>query len=439
MNKLRFPIIVILAPPFYSHFNPLLALARAFASLGTRVIIGTSPDFRADAENAGFEYREVRINKNANRGVAVETEQEDAEARRLREFLEATTRGPVETLITQGRHRTDDMFANPEQLIESIRDLNDDLHPSLWVADQLSYGATLALMGLDLPFATFCAPHPYSIPTGDMTYSVPPEWPGIFRPSPEDEARLISAAREVERDFTSRFNKLLSSHFSKEGVKSAFSATSSIAVICNYPPFPNLRAPGRLFAGHSFSEHKLPETWASRIDPQREKILIALGTFLSSRGDVLRKLIEGILSARPDAQVFVGAGPNAGEISKDFDRRVIAESFIPQRALLPHVDAVFHHGGVSSFTETLYMGKPMAVLPFSSDQFNVARDVERHRLGAVCDPNRVSPDAVEEALEILVDREIRKSVEDWSGQIRGLGPESVVRELQSSGGINGQE
>ncbi|MBN2325061.1 MAG: hypothetical protein JXQ30_15135 [Spirochaetes bacterium] len=52
----------------------------------------------------------------------------------------------------------------------------------------------------------------------------------------------------------------------------------------------------------------------------------------------------------------------------------IAREFVPQKALMPYADVVVHHGGSNSFSEALCCSTSMVLLPFSSDQFDIARD-----------------------------------------------------------------
>lgn len=74
---------------------------------------------------------------------------------------------------------------------------------------------------------------------------------------------------------------------------------------------------------------------------------------------------------------------------------------VPQQALLEHVDLMVHHGGNNSFTECVRAGVPALVLPFSSDQFSVARDAERSGAGVVADPNAPGLAEIGDALEAL--------------------------------------
>ncbi len=88
-----------------------------------------------------------------------------------------------------------------------------------------------------------------------------------------------------------------------------------------------------------------------------------------------------------------------------------------------------HHGGVSSFTETIHAGKSTIVLPFSSDQFDVARDVQDNNLGAVLNPNTFTLQELNNALEFTREVTVRNSVASLSNDIRQRGPAWTARQL----------
>ncbi|MFG2434567.1 glycosyltransferase [Streptomyces sp. NPDC048508] len=130
-------------------------------------------------------------------------------------------------------------------------------------------------------------------------------------------------------------------------------------------------------------------------------VLVAFGTFLSARDDVLRAIVQGVLEGTRDTSVVVAAGERTAKLSDLTGERVVVLPSVPQQSLLEHVDVVIHHGGNNSFTESVRAGVPALVLPFSSDQFAVARDAERAGTGVVVDPNALTPADVARALDGL--------------------------------------
>ncbi|TVQ36058.1 MAG: glycosyltransferase [Spirochaetaceae bacterium] len=424
--------IVVLSPPFYSHFGPLMALSRALRDAGAEVIAGCTRDFEAQIRGHGLGFAEVQINRNANTGQAEATRQAEHEQRRLREFLAASEHGPIETLRTQTRHRFDDMLANPEELLQRVKGLQDELQPQLWIVDQLSYGATLALVAHRLRFVTFCPPHPLSIPAPDAVYGVPTHWPQPFAVDTRELTLLHTEALALQQRFTRRFNQLLAPY--NVQLPNAFAATSPELVIHNYPEFERprpqtTRSPERVYCGYSFvpaddipSQAGLPPDGAAATAQDPALIVIALGTFLSARGDVLSTLARKMRHRFPAALIAVGAGQNVDTVREAAGQPSLVEPFIEQRRLLREAGLFIHHGGVSSFTEALYYGVPMIVLPFSSDQFNVAADVQRNAIGAVLNPNRLSDYRLDRAIRRARAAATRRTLAGYTAQVRSRGP-----------------
>jgi UDP:flavonoid glycosyltransferase YjiC (YdhE family) len=63
---------------------------------------------------------------------------------------------------------------------------------------------------------------------------------------------------------------------------------------------------------------------------------------------------------------------------------------LPQVAALRACDVVVCHGGNNTVMEALAAGLPVVALPFSTDQFAVAADVEAAGVGVALDPNRAT-------------------------------------------------
>ncbi|MFJ8046020.1 glycosyltransferase [Kitasatospora sp. NPDC096147] len=440
------PRVVVISPPFHSHAAPLSALGAALREEGAEVTLACASAFADLAEGHGLGFTELTVTRNANTGVAERTVQAAEEAARLREFVDATGRGAIAALLTQARHRAADMLADPDLVLESVRDLDARLRPDWYLVDQLSYPVTLAMHCLELPYATFCPGHPGCIPTRpDAYFGLPTAWPQALRPAPGALAGLRTAVAENDRAFTAAFREVARTHAPHLPViDRAFALCSSRAVVFNYPRLPQLppapSGPTAIHAGHCTPARRAtgPDgTWQAVVDRLtsggRPLVLVAFGTFLSARHDVLRTVTEAVLS-RTDASVIVAAGTRTAELSRSpvleaaGGRRVHIADAVPQQELLAHCAVMVHHGGNNSFTECLAVGVPALVLPFSSDQFAIAHDLERAGLGAVLDPNTASGAAIGLAVRGLLSAGGGTN-RSMAAEVRAAGPRHAARRL----------
>lgn len=427
---MKYNHIFFISPPFYSHFNPLLVLAKSFRKFGAEVTFGCSIDFKEIVLNEGLKFHEIDISSNKNTGDLENTAQPDTEKMRLEEFFKSTKKGAVETLITQSKHRKADMLYNPDELIGKIKSIDEKLDIDLFVVDILSYSVTLSLYFLELPFITFCPPHPYTIPSDRAYYGVPRNWPSAIDVEDEDLDRLKEVSIETQREFTNIFNSIIDKNKSIKKIDNAFSLVSEIAIVYNYFDFYGVgtddETPYRVYMGNCFKKSSLDEEWLERIDTKEKKIMITLGTFLSNRKDVLRKLIVLVREIYPQALLIVSAGSNAKDLKKYSSENTIIEDFIPQIALIPYIDTVIFHGGCNTFTETMYYGKEMIILPFSSDQFNIAYDAEKNKLASVIDPNDFSKEDLLRAFQ-RIEQESIDNLEYWSNISRERGSDYAAK------------
>ncbi|MFF3615259.1 glycosyltransferase [Streptomyces sp. NPDC002580] len=425
------PRVLVVSPPFLSHARPLAELCRALRENGAEVWFACTPPFEQLARDAAAHFVPLAVTRNANTGVAEATQQDAEEAARLVEFLEATRQGPVRTLVTQARHRRSDMLADPDGVLDELAALDARLRPDWYLVDQLSYPVTLALHCLGVPYATFCPGHPSYVLSGpDACFGVPYDWPEALHPAPAELSELLSVARENDALFTALFDEFVHRRApARPGPARAFGLTSPYAVLYSYPAFPWLPrpAPGplSLFAGHTVTPSScLDEAWRKRLEglrgDGRRVVLVALGTFLSARDDVLRTVVRGVLD-HMHAAVVVAAGGRFHRLADLAGERAVVVPSVPQQALLEHVDLMVHHGGNNSFTECVRAGVPALVLPFSSDQFSVARDAERSGVGVVADPNSAGPAEIGAALEALSVTAGPRAAE-LAGQVREHGP-----------------
>jgi MGT family glycosyltransferase len=100
-------------------------------------------------------------------------------------------------------------------------------------------------------------------------------------------------------------------------------------------------------------------------------VYVSLGSLGSADVDLMNRLV-GSLAETPHRYV-VSKGPQHELI--ELAPNMTGAEFLPQPAILAHVDLVITHGGNNTVTESIHFGKPMIVLPLFWDQYDNAQRV----------------------------------------------------------------
>lgn len=387
--------VLVVSPDYASHYLPMSAVAAELSARGFEVIVATGPGLRTRIREDGFGHTELRLGAGSNPGVIRTEDQASVERRRLDGFFEASRRGMVATLTYQAQHRLDDLLWEPGRVATRMRTILDDISPDHILVDQLAFGATAALRGLDRAFIGFHPGHPSAL-AGDAVYGLPPRVPRKFLSDRHGWAELQILCRTVAATFTERYNRVIHTiDPGAPGVADAFAATSNLLTLVNYPE--ELSGSYRLPPtarpiGSSVSPHRLEE----RIEwkPGRHLVYISLGSFFSTREDILARLVAAFRHETVSVALATGvADPSRlGNLPDHW----LVRAYLPQPALIAQADLVVTHGGNNSITEALRAGVPLLVGPLSTDQFAGAADIEEADLGSTFDPNRDAPDVIAE-------------------------------------------
>ena len=139
----------------------------------------------------------------------------------------------------------------------------------------------------------------------------------------------------------------------------------------------------------------------------RPIVVVSFGSFLSARDDVLARVAAALRGAGAGG---TGAGLRVALATGSADPATLGSipgewlvrPFLPQVALVRHASLAITHAGNNGVTEALAAGVPLVVLPFSTDQFAVAADLERSGLGQALDPNRATPAEIRAAVDAVL-------------------------------------
>ena len=197
--------LLIISPDYLSHFLPMSAIAAAWAADGGDVTVATGRSIRDHVRAAGLGWRELRMSRGSNAGIAGEGSPDDD----LRPFFAATRLGMVPTLRYQADQRDTDLLWEPETVARATIDIVDQVAPDAILADHLAVACTLGLRAAAIPFASFVPGHPTQLPVADEVYGHPTRWPSAIVADAAELAELRRRCEGVTERFTDRYNAVL--------------------------------------------------------------------------------------------------------------------------------------------------------------------------------------------------------------------------------------
>ena len=400
--------LLIISPDYASHLLPLATLGTAWRDRGERVVVATGPATAAIVESFGYERVNLQLGKGSNPGVIKAEDQPKGEDDALRGFFDATRRGMVETLTFQAEARLSDLMWEPVRQARAVQLLVESIKPDQIIVDHLAFSARVGLVAADIEHADVVLGHPSALPVSGEVYGYPPSWPAAFEPSAASLEELRELCERVSVSFTNEWNSaLLELNPSATPSTSAFEEHGDLLLL-NYPA--ELSDRDAVFLGSAIRDEALDpsvEAWLASDEPF---VYVSFGSFLSVRDDVLRTVASAL--ARLGMRAAIATGNSVIDAPADW----LVRPFLPQVRLLSRAAAAVTHGGNNSVTEAMHHRVPLLVLPFSTDQFAGAADLERAGFGVPLAPNTATVDELVDALRRVL--EIEVTVEQTNGPDR---------------------
>ncbi len=394
--------LLIISPDYASHVGPLLEIGRAWSRDHGEVVVATGPAVRAMVGEAGLGWTELRLGRGSNPGVIEEKLQPEGEDAHLRAFFDATRAGPVATLRYQADARQHDLMHDPDGVFDRLCEIVEQVQPDRIAVDHVAFGARLALHAMGLNCASVVLGHPSALPSVDEVFGMPDDWPQGMRPSDDELSDLHGRCGAAVTELTAAAEEFLRRRSSETSRVGDLTREPGHPTIYAYPE--SLHSPSRLlpanavFVGSLAREQTLDSFPLPVGDGVR--VTVALGSFLSARGDVLQAAVRAADAAGWRLTMAHGSTPleDLGVLPSG----AVVARHLPQVAVLQHTDVFVNHGGNGSVTEAVAAGVPMIVLPFSTDQFAGAAAIERAGVGSVLDPNSLTADSLRSAVEALL-------------------------------------
>lgn len=181
------------------------------------------------------------------------------------------------------------------------------------------------------------------------------------------------------------------------------------------------------FVGPAFAHR--PQTidfpW-SQLDPERQKILISLGTVSRDRGLRFFKVLIEALAPLDLQVIMVGPATLRDQAPDNF----IIQPRVPQLALLPQMTAVICHAGHNTVCESLSFGLPLIVAPIRDDQPVIAQQVIDAGAGLYMRYGKVSVATARETVQrLLVEPQFRMNAQRLADSFKQLGGASQAADV----------
>lgn len=395
--------LLVISPDYASHLLPLATLATAWRDAGERVVVATGPATDPIVREFGLERHDLPLGRGSNARVIRAEDQPEEESDSLRGFFDATRRGMVPTLRYQAQERLTDLMWNPVDAGRRTLAAVEAVRPDVIIVDHLAFSARLALQTSGIPYADVVLGHPTALPIAGEVYGCPPFWPSAFTPAADELAELRALCDEVSARFTAEWNRTARAlDPSAPGTADAFAEHGDL-VLYNYPA-QLADGDGRALPPHAFlGSTRRVETVDDEVEAWMSATpgfaYVSFGSFLSVRGDVLRRVAQALAHIGMPAAIATGS-TRADELGPVPDGWLVRD-YLPQVRLLSAARLAVTHGGNNSVTEAIGQGVPLLVLPFSTDQFAGAAAIERTGLGTALDPNSATVDDLAAALTVV--------------------------------------
>jgi UDP:flavonoid glycosyltransferase YjiC (YdhE family) len=378
--------------------NNCVGIGQILRARGHRVVFVVEESFAGTLEAKGFEERLMRLGPPPNEPEGPGPFWIDF----IRDTAPVFRKSTLEQLGEFVAPTWQALIDGAKYVDQRLAGIFDELAPGAIVEDNVVGFPAIGASGRPWVRIVSCQPAELKDP------AVPPFSSGYPAADQRDWPAFLEEVRRTHADMWADFDAFCREHgeggLSYDEFGPEFIAESPYLNLYSYPleaDYPRRRALGttwhRLDSTVRAAEAswELPDHLAER---DGALIYLSLGSLGSADVGLMQRLVD--LLATTEHRVIVSKGPLADEITLHDNQ--VGEAFLPQPAILPHVDLVITHGGNNTVTEAFHHGKPMVVLPLFWDQVDNAQRVEEigfgRRLSTYAFRDEELTDAIDELL-----------------------------------------
>ncbi|MFO7573210.1 MAG: glycosyltransferase [Gaiellaceae bacterium] len=357
----------------YGPTNNCVAIGQVLRERGHRVVFVIEESFAGSLEAQGFEERLMRLGP--------PPEQEEEPGQFWKDFIRDTApvfRRPTLDQLAEFIAPTFEALCDGARYVdERLVEIFDEIQPDVIVEDNVVTFPAIIASGRPWARVVSCNPLELKDP------GIAP----VFSGYPADDRSEWDAFRSEylreTRDLHGSFSAFCEERGAPPLPAGEFIHESSYLGLYLYPAEADYERSAPLaptWHGIDTCVRDVTESFTVPDELQHETgglIYLSLGSLGSADVELMKRLVD-VLSRSPHRFV-VSKGPQHTEF--ELADNMWGAEYLPQPAILPHVDLVITHAGNNTTTECFHYGKPMIALPLFWDQYDNAQRVHETGFG----------------------------------------------------------
>ena len=374
----------------FGDVNPLIGLGSELLRRGHTVVLAAPEMFRRQAQSSGLDFAPVRPEQRPDDAamIAMIYDRKRGTERGLREFLFPALRDSYDDLLRVVEARNADLF----------------------VSSELAYAGPLVAEVTGVPWASYVLA-PFSFFSGyDPPVLAPyPLLSRVLANMPGAAHLLRPFARAITRSWCAPVYALRHELGLPRGASPLFDAKHAPGlVLALFSPLLGAPQPdwpahtqqcGFVFYDRDAEHAALPRELTAFLDNGPSPLVFTLGSAaVLDPGDFWKQSAEAARLLGCRAVLLTGKHADTSPDSAE----ICHAGYAPYSLLFPRAAAIIHQGGVGTTAQALKADKPMLVMPYSHDQPDNARRMQRLGVARVLPRERYTAERAARSLAQLL-------------------------------------